>query len=94
MTNDEAIKRASRARQILDDAIFKEAAEHIEAECFRKFKELAPTDVDGLAQVKGIQYMHAKYMAFLNSAVADGKMAQLDVERKRKPTLMERFKQF
>ncbi len=92
MTPDEHIRRAERAAALLADPLFAEAREHIEAECWRMFKELAPTDTEGMAQVKGMQYMHAKYIAFLNKAINDGKMARAEVERKKKPTFLDRFR--
>lgn len=91
MTNDEAIKRARQARELLDSPLMQEAREHIEAECWRLFKELKPTDAEGLAQVSGMQYLHGKYAAFFRRVIDDGKMAQLDIERARKPSLLERF---
>ena len=66
------------------DPIMAEASEHIEAECWRLFKSLQPTDAEGMAQVKAIQYMHAKYQAFLKSALDDGKIARLEVEQKKR----------
>jgi hypothetical protein len=83
MTPDERIRRADRAVALLADPLFAEAEAHIEAECWRLFRELAPTDVDGLAQVKGMQYTHQKYLAFLRSAVTDGKKAAIDEKRPR-----------
>jgi hypothetical protein len=78
------IDRGFRVKNILEDEIFKEAADHIEAECFRLFKTAHPTDSEALAQIAGIQYLHTKYMAFLNRAVQDGKLALLEVERENK----------
>lgn len=92
MTNDEAIRRANRAQQIIDDPLMVEAREHIEAECYRLFKALTPTDVEGMTQVKAMQYFHAKYTAFLNKAITDGKLARAEIERKKKPGLLDRFK--
>jgi hypothetical protein len=68
----------------MEDELFKEAAEHIDAECFRLFKSTHPTDAEALGQIAGIQYLHTKYKAFLNAAVQDGKLAQLEVERQSK----------
>lgn len=79
-----AIERGHRANNLLEDELFKEAAEHIDAECFRLFKSSHPTDAEALAQIAGIQYLHTKYKAFLKAAVTDGKMAQLEVERENK----------
>jgi hypothetical protein len=85
-----AVDRGQRAKNLLEDSLFKEAAEHIDAECFRLFKSTHPTDAEALAQIAGIQYLHTKYKAFLNAAVQDGKLALLEVERKKK-SLRERL---
>jgi hypothetical protein len=79
-----AVERAHRAKTILDDPLFEEAREHIESECFRLFQSVHPTDTDALQQIAGMRYLHTKYMAFMNRAVQDGKIAQLEIERKRK----------
>lgn len=79
-----AITRGHRAQNILSDELFAEASDHIDAECFRLFKATHPTDTEALAQIAGIQYLHAKYKAFLKAAVTDGKMAQIEVERQSK----------
>lgn len=92
MTNEEAIRRAQQVQLLVDDPIMAEAREHIESECWRLFRELAPTDAEGLAQVKAMQYMHAKYTAFLNRALQDGKLAKFELERARKPGLLERIR--
>lgn len=80
----DAINRGHRANRILEDEIFKEAADHIDAECFRLFKATHPTDTEALAQIAGIQYLHSKYKAFLRAALNDGKLAQIEVERQSK----------
>ncbi len=67
-----------------------EAREHIEAELWRLFKTAVPTDAEALSQIKSMQYMHAKYEAFLKACINDGKLATLEVERKKTP-LMKRF---
>jgi hypothetical protein len=76
-----AIDRGHRAKNILNDELFKEADAHIESEIFRKFAECLPDDERALKHIKAMQYFHAKYRAFLQRAVNDGKMAQLEVER-------------
>jgi len=83
MTNDEKIQRANRAKALLDDPIMSEAMAHIESECWRLFKTFAPTDTEGIMQVKSVQYMHEKYLNFLRQAIDDGKIAKLEVERTR-----------
>lgn len=87
---DRDIHRAARAEAIMNDPIMVEAREHIEAELWRLFKTAVPTDFEALSQIKSMQYMHAKYEAFLKTCISDGKIAKLEVER-RKKGLRERF---
>lgn len=83
------IDRGHRAKLLLENPLMVEAREHIEAELWRVFKEIAPQDKDSLAHVKAMQYFHAKYFAFLEKAVTDGKLAQINLEA-RKKTLREK----
>lgn len=84
------IDRAQRANAILSEPLMAEAREHIEAELWRLFKATAPTDFEALSQIKSMQYMHTKYEAFLKSCVNDGKVATLELDRRRK-TVKERI---
>jgi hypothetical protein len=86
---DKQIRRGINAKQLLENELMAEAKDHIEAEFWRLFRELKPSDVEGLQFVKQMQYIHAKYTAFLNKAITDGKMAELQVES-RKKSLRER----
>ncbi len=90
MDLDKSINRGLRADSLLKDQLITEAREHIEAELWRMFKEATPSDNESLAFIKGMQYFHAKYFAFFERAVNDGKMAKLNLENKKK-TLKERF---
>jgi hypothetical protein len=86
---DKDIQRGLRAQNLLNDDLFAEASDHIDAECFRLFKASHPTDDEALRQIAGIQYLHTKYKAFLKAAVTNGKVAQLEVERR---SALERMK--
>jgi hypothetical protein len=79
--NTADISRADRAKAILNDELMVEAQKHIEAEFYRLFKTLHPTDTEGLTSLKGMQYLHEKYLAFLNSVINQGKLAQLELNR-------------
>ncbi len=81
---EEAIRRGHKAKQILDDDLVKEAHEHIESELWRLFKETSPSDKDTLEHIKAMQYFHVKYWAYLNRVLADGKIAQINLEAKKK----------
>jgi hypothetical protein len=87
---DTEIERGIRADQIMNDPVMVQAREHIESELWRLFKSAVPTDHEALSQIKSMQYMHGKYEAFLKSCINDGKLARIEIERKKK-TLRERF---
>lgn len=85
-----AINRAAKAETIMADPVMIEAREHIDAELYRLFKATIPTDTEALSQIRGMQYMHTKYEAFLKQCITDGKLAKLELER-RKKSLKERL---
>jgi hypothetical protein len=86
---EKTVLRANRAEQLMADPLIVEAKAHIEAELWRQFQRVAPSDAESLTFIKSMQYMHEKYFAFLNAAVSDGKLARLEIERKKK-TVRER----
>lgn len=83
------IQRGHKANLLLNDDLYKEACKHVEEEVFRLFKEVSPQDVDALKHIKAMQYFHAKYQAFFSKCVTDGKIAQINLEAKKK-SLKER----
>lgn len=86
---ESAIHRGQEAERVLREPLIQEAKEHIEAELWRVFKEVNPQDKDTLAHIKAMQYYHQKYWAFLGRVVSDGKVAQINLEAKKK-SLRER----
>lgn len=86
-----SIARGMRAEQLLSDPLFVEAKDHIDAELYRLFRAAVPTDTESLTQIKSMQYMHDKYAAFMRAAITDGKMARIELERK-KPSILDRIK--
>lgn len=84
------IDRAQRAEQIMSDSVMVEAREHIESELWRLFKAAVPTDFEALSQIKSMQYMHQKYESFLKTCIQDGKLARIEIER-RKKSMRERI---
>lgn len=87
---EEQIRRGQRAKQIIDDDIVKEAHDHIESEMWRLFKETSPNDKTTLEHIKAMQYFHGKYWAYLQRVLTDGKIAQINLEAKKK-SLKERI---
>lgn len=86
----QAIERGHKAKNLLEDDLVKEANEHIEAELWRLFKETKPSDKDALEEIKAMQYFHVKYWAYLQRVLTDGKIAQINLEAKKK-SLKERI---
>jgi hypothetical protein len=84
MSLEKDIARGLRAKQILEDDLMVEACAHIEAELWRAFKEVKPNNAEDLMHVRQMQYMHTKYREFLNNAVSNGKLAQINLEAKKK----------
>ena len=78
------IRRGQEAKRILEHDIVKEAHDHIEAELWRMFKDTAPKDSQTLEFVKAMQYFHGKYWMFFQQAVTNGKLAQINLEAKKK----------
>lgn len=86
---EEDIRRGHKADELLKHELIAEAKAHIEAELWRKFQDLPPSDKASLEFVKSMQYFHAKYFAFFTQAVTNGKLAQINLEAKKK-SLRER----
>lgn len=89
MSLQKDIERGHRAAAILGDDLVKDAFEHIDAELWRLFRGTNPGDKDDLAYIRQMQYMREKFAAFFNSAVSNGKIAQMEIDR-RKKTMKER----
>lgn len=83
------LARALRAKEITSDTIFAEASVHIDKELWRLFTECAATDTEALAQIKGMQYMHSKYLAYLKRCIEAEKFARMDIERGPRHTAKE-----
>jgi hypothetical protein len=87
----ERLNRGHRAKELLGDALMVEAKAHIESELYRLFSEAVPTDIEALQQIKGMQYMHTKYLAFFQSAITDGKIARIELDSRKKPGALDRL---
>ena len=84
MSIEKDIQRGLRAKQILEDDLMTEASAHIESELWRVFKEAKPNDAEALMHIRQMQYMHTKYQEFLRAAVANGRVAQINLDAKKK----------
>jgi hypothetical protein len=82
MTPDDELRRAERAERLFNDPLMQEALKHLESECVRLFHECPPSDAQTLAAVKSMDYFRVKFEAFFRQALANGKLAKAEIERK------------
>lgn len=82
MKPEEELRRAERAERAFNDPLVQEALSHIRGECVRLFHECQPSDTQTLAAVKAMDYYRVKFEAFFRQALADGKLAKAEIERK------------
>lgn len=90
MTEEERDRRAQEAQLIWDSQIMREAREHIEKTLVKGFAETPLRDDDGLRRVRMLFEAHKAYESFFRAVLDDGKLARIEIERKR--TLAERLK--
>lgn len=90
MTEEERVTRANEAARIWDSRLMKEAREHIEQSLMRGFASTPLRDDEGLRHIRGLYEAHKAYESFFKQAMEDGKMARIEIERKK--TLAERLK--
>lgn len=84
------VRRAQEAQRIWDHEIMREARAHIEAALMKGFANTPLRDDEGLRRIRGLYEAHKAYESFFRAAIDDGKMAELEVQRKR--PLMERLR--
>lgn len=84
MDLDKEIQRGQRAKLLLDDELMQEARSIIDARIIEQFKKCAPNDSDGLMHVRQMQYVHEKYWEVLTAVITNGKVAQINLEAKKK----------
>lgn len=84
MNLEKDIRRGERAKAILEDDLMAEAIAHIDAELWRVFKDAKPNDAETLMHIRQMQYMHTKYQEFFRATIANGRVAQINLEAKKK----------
>jgi hypothetical protein len=84
MDMEKEIQRGHRAKQLLEDDLMIEARQLIDAKLADQFRKCAPNDSDGLMHVRQMQYIHDKYWEVLTAVISNGKVAQINLEAKKK----------
>ncbi|MCZ2415087.1 MAG: hypothetical protein LC136_12620 [Burkholderiales bacterium] len=68
----------------------REAREHIERVLVKGFADTPLRDDEGLRRVRMLFEAHKAYESFFRAAIDDGKMARIEIERKK--TLREKLR--
>lgn len=89
MSDEERVQRANEARLLWESRLMREAREHIEASLMRGFASTPLRDDEGLRRVRMLWEAHKAYESFFKAALEDGKLAAIEIERKK--TLRERI---
>lgn len=90
MTEEERDRRAQEAQLIWESQIMREAREHIEKTLVKGFADTPLRDDEGLRRVRMLFEAHKAYESFFRAAIDDGKMARIEIERKK--TLREKLR--
>lgn len=77
-------RRAADADALWNDALMAEAREHIRATIIDRWANSPMDDVDGREKLRYMLHVHTLYDRFFQSALADGKMAKLEAETKKR----------
>lgn len=91
MTHEERIRRAQEAERIWSSEIMSEARETLEKALVAGFAKTPLRDDEGLRRVRMLYEAHRAYESFFRAAIDDGKLAQIDMERKQ--SFKERLRQ-
>jgi hypothetical protein len=86
---EEDIRRGHKAEELLKHELMVEAREHMEKLLWQMFRDTPPESKDRLAYVSAMSYFHKKYAEFFQQAITNGKLAQINLEAKKK-SLKER----
>lgn len=77
MTPEEAIKRAGRAQQLLEEPMIKEALETIERDIIAQWEACPARDTEGREQLWKYYKTALKFKGILQGAIESGKLEQL-----------------
>lgn len=89
MTLEEEVERGQRAARILEDPLYLESWDVV-AKAIHEQWEAAPLrDREGAHELKLMLKLLGDVRAHLDRVIADGKVAVLELERRRKPTLAD-----
>jgi hypothetical protein len=81
-SEEEAVRRADFARQIIDNPVFNEALDALDASLCRQRLAVKPTDTDGHTKLILAEQILGQFRTYLKRTIADGEVAQMELIRK------------
>jgi hypothetical protein len=83
----QVLRRAERARELLDEPLLREALEAIEAQCFEDWRTTTPRDVDSRERLWLMLQLGRRFRQHLESHIESGRLAKgrlAEIERERR----------
>ena len=87
LTKAQKIAKGNRIERLLANKDLQQAFEDVEAALFNQFREIAPSDRDGLHLIKERLHMLNSLKANLQSAIQDGKLESYQTSQENTPFL-------
>jgi hypothetical protein len=83
----QALRRAERARELLDEPLLREALDAIEAQCFEDWRATTPRDIDSRERLWLMMQLGRRFRQHLESHIESGRLAKgrlAEIERERR----------
>ena len=84
MTDEERIRRAQHARQLTEDEMYREAWSSLDAKLISEWDKTSPTDTATREQIWHARGAMRWVRARLETFMADGRVAEANIQRKAK----------
>lgn len=82
-TNDKLLREAARgqeARDLIENTIYRDAFETVEASILEKWKDCPVKDVDSQHELKQMFHVLSEVRRYIQTVAETGKMAQIQLE--------------
>jgi hypothetical protein len=85
MSLDHDLERAQQAKQLLDNPVYQEAIENVRSAIVAAWSGAPIRDTEGHHELKLMLKLLTDLEANINRVLTDGKIAQIEIERQKKP---------
>lgn len=87
LTKAQKIAKKNRIERLLDNKDLKEAFEAVDAALVKQFREIKPSDVEGIHTIKERLHILQSVKANLYQAIQDGKLEEFQAAQENTPFL-------